>query len=374
MNRISELLKRIDFSFFLAMGAIFFIGILNLYSATHSDANPSVRDLYKSQILWFLISLVIGFCISFLNTKTLMRFAYFWYLLVLGLLVMVFVFGKVGMGAKRWLDLGPLHMQPSELMKLALVLILASWYSKYDPDLPLNLKRLIIPTILTAIPAVFIVIQPDLGTGGLLLLIFALMSFYRRLQWSTIFKLVLIGAISSGVMYKYVLKDYQRKRIETFLNPYKDAKGSGYNAIQSEIAIGSGKFFGKGYKKSSQASLNFLPENHTDFVFSIFNEEHGLFGSLLLVSLYMILLLRLIWLAKNVTKVFDACLVIGVTSIFFWHVFINMSMVTGLLPIVGIPLPLMSYGGSNLLTFGICIGIVTSISNSRNMFVGSEFN
>jgi len=169
-------------------------------------------------------------------------------------------------------------------------------------------------------------------------------------------------------MYQYGLKEYQRKRIIAFINPDADAKGSGYNAIQSKIAIGSGEFLGKGYKKSTQASLQYLPENHTDFIFSIFNEEHGFFGSLVLISLYIVLFYRFIWLAQAVTKIFDSILAIGLMSIFFWHTFINMGMVMGLMPIVGVPLPLLSYGGTSLLTFMICCGVATSISNSRNFF------
>jgi rod shape determining protein RodA len=154
----------------------------------------------------------------------------------------------------------------------------------------------------------------------------------------------------------------------TFLNPKLELKGIGYNANQSKIAIGSGQFFGKGFQKSSQASLNYLPENHTDFVFSIFNEEHGLFGSIVLISLYLFLFFRFLRLASSVSNPFDSILVVGIMAIFFCHTIINMSMVTGLMPIVGIPLPLMSYGGSNLLTIGICCGIATSISNSRTIF------
>ncbi|MEX1098867.1 MAG: FtsW/RodA/SpoVE family cell cycle protein, partial [Bacteriovoracaceae bacterium] len=224
------------------------------------------------------------------------------------------------------------------------------------------------PFLITIVPTILIVIQPDLGTGLLLLLIFLVVSFYKRLRWKSIGVLLLLSVISGSAMYKFGLKDYQRKRIVTFIDPYADAKGSGYNAIQSEIAIGSGRWFGKGFKKSSQASLNYLPENHTDFVFSIYNEEHGFFGSVVLISLYIILLMRFIWLAGSSLRFFDAVLAIGLMSVFFWHTFVNMSMVMGLMPIVGLPLPFMSYGGSSILTFGICIGLVTSISNSRNLF------
>lgn len=368
-----EFLSKYDFSFFLIMAIIFLIGVFNLYSATHNETNLSLRNLYLSQILWFGVAVFIGFFVSIFNPKTFNKFSYVFYGGLMILLLLVLLFGKVGMGAKRWIDLGPLHIQPSELMKICLVMALSRWFTLHDPDYPLNIKSLIVPALITFIPAGLIIIQPDLGTGTLLILIFAFMAFYRKVSWKVIINLLILGIIASGVMYKYVLKEYQRKRIEMFLNPYKDAKGSGYNAIQSEIAIGSGKILGKGFKKSTQASLSYLPENHTDFVFSIYNEEHGLVGSMLLIGLYLILLLKLLSLAKNVNSIYDSFLVIGITGIFFWHTFINMSMVGGLMPIVGIPLPMMSYGGSSLLTFGICIGLITSVSNSKNMFVSSEF-
>ena len=180
--------------------------------------------------------------------------------------------------------------------------------------------------------------------------------------------LAVFGLVGSTVIYNFGLREYQKKRITTFIDPEFDAKGSGYNAIQSKIAIGSGQFFGKGFRRSSQGALNYLPENHTDFIFAIFNEEHGFVGAMFLVALYFALFYRLIWLASNVNKIFDSVVVIGVLAIFFAHTIINMSMVSGLMPIVGVPLPLMSYGGSNLLTFGICCGIVTSISNARSLF------
>jgi rod shape determining protein RodA len=218
------------------------------------------------------------------------------------------------------------------------------------------------------IPAIMVILQPDLGTGMLLIFIFSMMIFYKRLRWKTIATLGVISILSGVLMYNFGLREYQRKRILTFIDPYQDAKGSGYNAIQSEIAIGSGRLFGKGFKNSSQASLNYLPENHTDFVFAIFNEEHGFFGSVFLIILYLVFFMRMIWLASSVQRFYDSVLVIGVMSIFFWHAFINMAMVSGLLPIVGIPLPLMSYGGSSMLTFGVGVGMATSISNSRNFF------
>ena len=365
-SKFVENLKRYDYSFFILAIILFTMGAINLYSATHSTAY--ISNLYKTQIFYFFISLIIGIAVSFIQPKTFLRFSYLIYGINIFLLVVVLFLGDKGMGARRWLSLGPFRIQPSEIMKISVILILGRYFSKKVTGDEIGLKELIIPFILTFIPALLIIIEPDLGTGLMIFLIFFFIAFYCKLKWRSIFIIGIIGLISGIGMYKFGLKEYQRKRILTFLDPSADKKGSGYNAIQSKIAIGSGKLFGKGFKKSSQASLNYLPENHTDFVFSIFNEEHGFFGSLLLITIYVILLFRFIYLATSVTKLFNSIVVLGLMSIFFWHTFINMGMVTGLLPIVGLPLPYMSYGGSSLLTFSICCGIATSISNSKNIF------
>jgi rod shape determining protein RodA len=367
-QRFLEFLKRYDFSFIGSMSAIFLVGILNLYSATHSQTGEGLDALYKSQLMWFFFSVSVAVAISFLNPKTFERFSYVAYVLTLFLVFLVMLMGKVGMGAQRWLVLGPIRMQPSEFMKMGLVLAMARYFTRVNPERELGFKELILPGIIVMVPAVMVILQPDLGTGMLLLFIFSMMIFYKRLKWKTIATLGVIGLVSGVLMYNFGLREYQRKRILTFIDPYQDAKGSGYNAIQSEIAIGSGRLFGKGFKNSSQASLNYLPENHTDFVFAIFNEEHGFFGSVFLIILYLVFFMRMIWLASSVQRFYDSVLVVGIMSIFFWHAFINMAMVSGLLPIVGIPLPLMSYGGSSMLTFGVGVGMATSISNSRNFF------
>jgi len=350
------------------MIVIFVIGILNLYSATHAHTSETMQSLYKSQLMWFVIANIVAFAVSLFPPKSLFRFSYWIYALNVFLLILVLVMGQKGMGAQRWLVVGGFRLQPSELMKISVALALARYYAKNNPERELYLKDLIIPFIMTIVPTVLIVLQPDLGTGLLLILIFLVITFYKRLRWKSIGVLAVIGIVSGLLMYNFGLKEYQRKRIVTFIDPQADAKGSGYNAIQSQIAIGSGRMMGKGFKNSSQASLNYLPENHTDFVFSIFNEEHGFFGSIVLVALYIILIMRFLWLSSSVLRFYESVLSIGIMSIFFWHTFINMSMVMGLMPIVGLPLPFMSYGGSSLLTFGICIGIATSLSNARNLF------
>lgn len=365
-SKLMEWVKRYDFSFAILVTIIFIIGVVNLYSATHSS--HEFEGLYKSQILWFLFSMSVAFVVSFVSPKTLMRIAYPAYLFNILLLVLVLIMGRIGMGAQRWLDLGPVHFQPSELMKVATCLVLARWFAKSENYGDIGIKELIIPFILCAIPAVLVIVQPDLGTGLLLFLIFAVVAFYKRLRWKTIAVLLVLALIGGGAMYQFGLKEYQKKRIHTFIDPDADAKGSGYNAIQSKIAIGSGKLWGKGFMESTQASLNYLPENHTDFVFSIYNEERGFIGSIFLISIYVLLLYRFVMLANSANRFFDSVLSIGLMSILFWHTFVNMSMVAGMMPIVGLPLPYMSYGGSSLLTFGICLGMATSMSNSRKFF------
>lgn len=365
---IIDFIKKYDFSFFGCMLAIFFLGILNLYSATHAHSSMHMQNLYRSQIMWFTLANLVAFGVSLFPPKSLFRFSYWIYAANVFLLVLVLIMGQKGMGAQRWLVFGGFRIQPSELMKIALALALSRYFSRNAPERELGLKELIIPFLITIVPTVLIVMQPDLGTGLLLILIFLVISFFKRLKWKSIGILAVIGMVSGLLMYNFGLKDYQKRRILTFIDPQADAKGSGYNAIQSQIAIGSGRFLGKGFKNSSQASLNYLPENHTDFVFSIFNEEHGFIGSIILILLYIILMMRFIWLSGSVLRFYDSVLAIGIMSIFFWHTFINMCMVMGLMPIVGLPLPLMSYGGSSIITFGICIGIATSLSNSRNLF------
>lgn len=368
MINFREELKRYDYSFFGICTAIFIIGILNLYSATHSHGVGPEQGIYKTQIMWFCISWMVGIGVSFIQPKNFYRLAYPSYLLCVMLLIMVLFVGHSALGGQRWIGIGGFKFQPSELVKMSVILVLARWYAKASPEQETGFKELIIPFLITFIPALMVIIQPDLGTGTLTLLIFFMITFYRKLKWKTIVVIGIIGVIGGTVMYNFGLREYQKKRIITFIDPEFDAKGSGYNAIQSKIAIGSGQFFGKGFRQSSQGALNYLPENHTDFIFAIFNEEHGFVGSVFLIALYLALFYRLLWLASNVNKMFDSIVVVGVLGIFFWHTIVNMSMVSGLMPIVGIPLPLMSYGGSSLLTFGVCCGVVTSISNARNLF------
>ncbi len=367
-TQYSEFFRRYDYSFFLTATAIFIIGILNLYSATHAEASSVIMNLYKIQIGWYSMAIVLGLLVSFVQPQTIFRYSYAFYGINIVFLVLVLLIGQSAMGGQRWFAIGPIHFQPSEMMKLALILALARYFTGHEPGQEVTLKKLFVPTLLTLVPAALIFKQPDLGTGMILLMVFTVVVFYKRLSLKTFFIIGICAALGGYLMFQYGLKDYQRQRIYTFINPSEDAKGSGYNAIQSRIAIGSGRLMGKGFKMSTQASLSYLPENHTDFVFSVFNEEHGFIGSMFLIILYLVLLYRFHWLAVSSGRFFNSVTAIGLLSVFFWHTFINMGMVTGILPIVGIPLPLLSYGGSSLLTFGLACGIATSMSNSKNIF------
>lgn len=364
-EKIKGFLKRYDFSLIIFMLVISAIGIINLYSSTHASTNLRLVNIYKSQIMWVIVASIVAFITSCMKPKFIYKMSYWAYGLTLLLLILVFLVGKTGMGAQRWLGVGGLRLQPSEFMKITLVLALSKWISLHKRYDDLRLRDLIIPLIFIAVPMGLIVKQPDLGTSLILLIVSAIMLFYKNLSWKSIFILLAFGLLMGGVLYKFGLKDYQKKRILMFVDPYADSRGAGYNAIQSAIAIGSGKTTGKGYMKSTQASLAFLPENHTDFVFSVFSEEHGFVGAIFLLFIYILFLGRAIWIALSSIRIFDSMLVIGISSIFFVHIFVNMGMVMGLMPIVGLPLPFMSYGGSSLLTFGICIGLITSISNQN---------
>jgi rod shape determining protein RodA len=232
----------------------------------------------------------------------------------------------------------------------------------------MKLTDLIVPSLFVVIPVSFIIVQPDLGTAMIILLVYGSMLLFLRIQPKILLLLSVVAAISLPVVYNYGLKPYQRQRIVTFIDPMSDPKGAGYNSIQSMIAVGSGQLWGKGFKKGTQAHLNFLPEHHTDFIFSVFSEEWGFIGCSVLLLLYGLFIMSGLSVAYQSNDKFASLLAFGIVSIFFWHVFVNMGMVMGMLPIVGVPLPFMSYGGSALLTAMSGVAILVNIANKKYMF------
>jgi rod shape determining protein RodA len=361
-----EELRKYNWNLIILMVILFGIGIWNLISATAVDDKS--LGLYRTQLLWFGLGMGATGLILLMHYSTLSRIAYVIYFANLLLLVAVLIAGKTTLGAKRWVGFGGFRIQPSEFMKLSMVICMAK-YLETDRNVGgYGFKDLLLPAVLVAIPAFLIMLQPDLGTALVLLATFGSMMLFVKIQPRTLITLVVAGLIAAPMAYQFALKPYQRMRIISFLDPTADPKGSGYNSIQSMIAVGSGQLVGKGYKKGTQSHLNFLPEHHTDFIFSVFSEEHGFVGCVILLALYLAFLLNALSIAYQSHDKFGVLLAVGIISIFFWHVFINMGMVMGMLPIVGVPLPFLSYGGSSLVTSILGVAILTNIANKKFMF------
>jgi rod shape determining protein RodA len=361
-----EELKKFDWSLLALEVLLFGVGIWNLISAT-GVADKSL-GLYKSQALWFGIGMCATAVILVMHYSILSRMAYFIYFANLLLLGAVLVLGKSTLGAKRWIGVGAFRIQPSEFMKLSVVICLAKYFESDQTVGGYGFKDLLLPALLVGLPAGLIMLQPDLGTALIILLTFVSMMLFMRVQPKTLLTIAICAIVALPAVYKFGLKPYQRQRIISFIDPASDPKGSGYNSIQSMIAVGSGQLLGKGYRKGTQSQLNFLPEHHTDFIFSVFSEEHGFVGCALLIVLYLIFMMNGLSVAYQSHDKFGVLLALGIMTIFFWHIFVNMGMVMGLLPIVGVPLPFLSYGGSSLVTSILGVAILTNIANKKFMF------
>jgi rod shape determining protein RodA len=346
------------------------IGIVNLYSAGYNRTPEGINPVYLKQSYWFLVGLTILFLTLTIDYRYLERLAYPLYIISIILLLAVMVGGKTVSGSKRWLGAGFFTFQPSELVKIAIILVLARYFHRLAPEGSLGFKDLILPLVLILIPAALIARQPDLGSAILVTLVGASMILLVGVNWRLLVTgvAVLLGAIPAVWPF---LKEYQRQRVRIFLDPERDPLGAGYHIIQSKIAVGSGQFWGKGFLQGTQSQLHFLPEQHTDFVFSVFAEEWGFVGSAILVLLYLGLSLWGLLIARSCKERFGQLLALGVTALLFWQVFINLCMVTGLMPVVGIPLPLFSYGGSSLITTMLALGLLLNL-RMRRFLIGSS--
>ncbi len=348
------------------LGIIFMIcaaGLVILYSAvTAGDDGVGLNALFKKQVIWMGAGFVIMMAIVVIDFRELDKLHLFFYAICVGFLISTYLFGKVGGGSQRWLVMGPIRMQPSELMKISLIISLASVYSNIVSEQGLGFRNLIKPAILCLIPFGLIVNQPDLGTGLLLLLIAGSVTLFAKVEKRVFFTLSGVGLSIVPLVWFFGLKEYQKGRILTFLDPDRDPLGAGYHIIQSKIAIGSGMITGKGFLQGTQNALNFLPEQHTDFILSVLAEEWGLVGCGVLLVLYFVLLFWGLNIAYNCRNMFGSILALGVTTMIFWQIFINIGMVMGLMPVVGVPLPLISYGGSSVVTNMVGFGILMNIS------------
>ncbi len=343
------------------------IGLLNLYSISHREGSLTTH-LFYLQLIWTAAGFVIFFVLSFIHYRIFTTLAYAIYILNLICLFGVFAYGSSVGGAQRWLDFGFFTYQPAETTKLALILLLARVLSPKRSWQEMGLKDLLKPLILIALPIGLILQQPDLGTALIILIIsFSLIVFSKVKNNVLVFFSVGV-LLTIPLVWNFGLKEYQKNRVLTFLSPESDPLGKGYNTIQSRIAIGSGRFFGKGFGKGTQSQLEFLPERHTDFIFSVLSEEHGLMGSMITLFLFLFLILLGFYTATQAKDKEGVFLAVGMSFYLFWHVFINMGMTMGLLPIVGVPLPLLSYGGSSMITTLSVLGFISSVHYRKNLF------
>ena len=359
-----RLLQYFDWGLFGLAILIGCLGLFILYSAVAAETPHPQKIIFYKQLIWFAIALAAMIVSFSFNYKLLDRWGQVVYIICILMLIWLLLFGKYVGGSRRWLILGPVSLQPSELAKIAIMIVLARYYSKDSNTRGFTLKELIRPAILTLIPFFLIVKQPDLGTAGLLLLIaFSITIFVKIERRSLIFLIVSCAGVVPLVWF--FLKAYQKRRILTFLDPDRDPLGAGYHIIQSKIAIGSGMISGKGFLKGTQNALSFLPEEHTDFIFSVLAEEWGFVGSAIVILLFLMLILWGLNIAQSCREPFGTILAVGITSMFFWQAFINIAMTVGLMPVVGVPLPFISYGGSSVLTTAIGIGLLMNISMRR---------
>ncbi|MFO1154793.1 MAG: rod shape-determining protein RodA [Rhodospirillales bacterium] len=349
----------------LLLTAIAGIGIAMLYSAAGGSFEPwAVRQGAR-----FVMALALMLIVSVTDLRLWLAYAYVIYGVALALLVVVGVAGSIGMGAQRWIDLGIINLQPSEVMKIALVLALARYFHGCETGAVRRPFRLVVPALMVLVPVALVLKQPDLGTAGMLLLGGVAMFFAAGVAlWMFALALAAGGAILPVAWS--MLHDYQRQRVFTFLDPESDPLGSGYHIMQSKIALGSGGISGKGFLEGSQAYLNFLPEKQTDFIFTMLAEEFGLIGSLTLLGLYVLVIAYCFAIALSAKSQFGRLLAFGITATFFLYVFINMAMVTGLIPVVGVPLPLVSYGGTAIVSLMLGFGLIMCVYVNRNAIIG----
>jgi len=342
------------------------IGILNLYSIS-SNGEASGIAFHLKQITWVLVGLVVMISVAFIEYRYYSDFAYPIHAVTLLLLVAVMAFGMITSGAQRWIRMGSLSFQPSEFVKISLIIVLAKFFQQPPGREGFTLKDLPIPFLLLIVPMGFILKQPDLGTAIILFLILVSVLLFVRIHWASLLILGLTGASVLPLLWSF-LKEYQKKRIYTFFNPSLDPLGSGYHIIQSKVAVGSGGIFGKGFMNGTQCKLGFLPEQQTDFIFSVLAEEWGFIGSLFVIALYLVLILWGLRIAVTAKDRFGAILSFGVVAMLFWHAFINIGMVLGMMPVVGIPLPLLSYGGSFMVSTLMGVGLLMNVSMRRYLF------
>lgn len=370
MPRVSQdtkrFLKRLDYPLLFATLAIIIYSLIIISSATHIN-NPTEERFYFVQRQGIFALINIGLAAFFLqfDYRGIQQYGQKLYIFNLVMLVAVMAFGTTALGAQRWLALGPIMIQPSEFSKLIVIICMAAMLESRMGTLN-SLRDLLPIAVYIGIPFVLVLKQPDLGTSLVFMAIFFGMVIACGIRWRILIGIIMAGIASFPILWNYVLKEYQKTRLYVFIDPNIDPLGSGYHIIQSKIAIGSGLLFGKGLFEGTQSQLNFLPENHTDFIFAVVGEEFGFVGATILLLLYLVIMMRGIKIAKEAGDMFGRLLAVGITSMLAFHILINVGMTTGIMPVTGIPLPLMSYGVSALTTDIFAVAILLNINMRKN--------
>ena len=363
-NRFSQLNNSVIWVVLALSG----IGLVNLYSATATLSGQGVSPIFYSQLLWMLLAWMVGMLVWLIDYQQLERLAYpLFGMTLLGLLA-VLLFGQEIAGHQSWLKLGPFHVQPSEFAKIGFLLAIAKYFASYESFGRMPLRELKVPFLILGIPLVLILLQGDLGTALFFVLTFATLVLFVGVRRKTLVMLTSISLVTVLLAYFFLLSPYQKGRLQTFLQPDLDPRGQGYQVIQSRITVGSGMLTGRGYLNGMQTKLQYLPERHTDFIFPVLAEEWGFIGSLVVVLLYFALIMAGATIASRARDRFGLLIALGVSSLLFWQVLINLGGTLGLLPLTGVTLPMLSYGGSSLMTVFIAIGILLNVRSSRYFF------
>ena len=349
---------------FILLFSILLLGIISIF-AQFSSSGGEFDYFSKSHAIRFCVFFILFLVVSFINIRFWNDYSLLIFIFLISLLIMVKFFGVQSQGSRRWINLFVFNLQPSELMKIGIILFLSNYYHKISSGDVNKFRYLLYPAIALLIPFMLVLTQPDLGTAILILISGVVITWLSGVRWKIFAYLSGLLIILAPVAISF-LKPYQKSRILTFLNPDSDPLGAGYQIIQSKIAIGSGGLFGKGFLNGSQAYLNFLPEKHTDFIFTLYSEEFGFIGSALMVLLYFVITYRIILIGNTTRSIFGKLYCFGFATAFFIYVAVNMSMVLGLLPIVGAPLPILSYGGSSMLAMMFGLGVVMSCNVYKN--------
>jgi len=364
MRTIDRARDQFDWVLFLVAALLAVVGVVNLYSAT-SAVRAALSDLYVSQVYWLVGGGILATIVAAVDYRHYERVGYAVYAFGIVLLMLVFVLGRDIRGSSRWIYIGSFSLQPSEFMKLFLIIALAKYLHDDPKSEGRTLRDLAIPALIAAVPVMLVLRQPDLGTALILGLIFVTIAAMTRIRWRSVAYLATFTGIALPVIWGYGLKDYQKQRIVSFLNPEANILGANWHGHNARVAIGAGRVLGEGFMRGTQNQFLFLPDQYSDFPFSVYAEDWGFVGSLILVGLYAFLVLWSVRVASTARDRFGAVLSIGVGALVFWHAFFNLGMVTGILPVVGVTLPLFSYGGSSVLTVMIGLGLLMNVSLRR---------